>query len=263
MPRLGRSSSKTTLTGLPSIELWNTDWWWGRIKADDMAYFADDGVTFADGIASLNISNTASSGLPYTSSVITTYQKFSFRFGRVELRAKTPRLGNLVCDLLAASTAWPPEIGVVGSDVAHFDRVSFWTTGAPAADATTTTDAAPGQESDSADVGQQGSYFSGPTSGPTFTSFKPIGVPASSSGASTGSNTSRHVGCARGGHVRHARGGNGPGERAQYATTGAERSRRSTTSEFTSKSNVMTALPGADRCGPEPLQATSDTVGFE
>jgi beta-glucanase (GH16 family) len=141
---------------------WNTDWWWGRIKSDDMAYFADNNVTFADGIASLNISNTPASGLSYTSTVITTYQKFSFRFGRVELRAKTPRLGRLVVDLLASSTAWPPEIGVVGSDVSRFDRVFFWINPGPSADAATTADAGSGAGVGSADVGQRGSYFSGP-----------------------------------------------------------------------------------------------------
>jgi beta-glucanase (GH16 family) len=142
--------------------LWNTDWWWGRIKADDASYFADDDATFADGTVSLQISNTPSHGLEYTSGVLTTYQKFSFRFGRVELRAKVPRLGNLVVDLLAASTAWPPEIGVVASEMAPSDRVFFWNTPAPPSGAATTGDAASGTGVGSSDVGQRGSYFSGP-----------------------------------------------------------------------------------------------------
>jgi beta-glucanase (GH16 family) len=141
---------------------WNTDWWWGRIKDDDASYFADTSVTFADGLVSLQISKTPASGLDYTSGIITTYQKFSFRYGKVEVRAKTPHLGNLVIDLLAESTAWPPEIGVVASEMARPDRVYFWNTPALDMDAAAMTDDASGTGVGSADLGRQPSFFTGP-----------------------------------------------------------------------------------------------------
>lgn len=124
---------------------WNTDWWFGRIKNDDLSYFAEESISVSSGSLHIRSSKTAASGRDYTSGIVTTYQKLSVTYGAFEIRAKGPKgLGRLDFHLLAESTQWPPEIGIVGTDTARSDRVQFWLSPAPSDGGSTFTDAGAG-----------------------------------------------------------------------------------------------------------------------
>jgi beta-glucanase (GH16 family) len=87
-----------------------------RIINNELQAYVPDAVRVRAGVLELNADRkpTTYHGamLPFASGTVTTHEKFSFAFGRVEVRAKLPRGQGLWPGfwLLPESGEWPPEI---------------------------------------------------------------------------------------------------------------------------------------------------------
>lgn len=101
----------------PSDEFWNFEIGngengWGNQEAQ---YYTADNAVIEDGVLNINLIAEATNGFNYSSSRITTMDKFEFQYGRVEVRAKLPEGGGV----------WP-AIWMLG---ANFDEVGWPETG--------------------------------------------------------------------------------------------------------------------------------------
>lgn len=105
---------------------------------NDMAYMAPHNVWVEDGCLMLRQQKESYQGFQYTSGKVNTFGKFSFMYGRVELRAKPPvgkGLHTALWTMLEGCTGtgtgnvgcqWPPEIDfveVIGQEpnIVHFN----------------------------------------------------------------------------------------------------------------------------------------------
>ena len=61
-------------------------WGWGN---GELQYYKQENTTLADGVATITVKEESVGDYNYTSSRITTKDKFSFRYGKVEARIKT------------------------------------------------------------------------------------------------------------------------------------------------------------------------------
>lgn len=69
---------------------WNTEYWWGRINEPELQYYVDDAFMVSDGTLKIQADRRKVANKNYTSGVITSLDKFSFKYGYVEIRAKVP-----------------------------------------------------------------------------------------------------------------------------------------------------------------------------
>ena len=86
-----------------------------------------------DGVLSLRVQKRQSNGKDYTSGMISSHDKYSFKYGYVEMRAKIPSGNGFWSDfwLLSQNKNWPPELDIaefIGSNTnnvhmtLHYDK---------------------------------------------------------------------------------------------------------------------------------------------
>ena len=94
-----------------NFEIGNNNGWGNQ----ELQYYTDDNAVIEDGNLVITAKAESSNGFNYTSSRVTTQDKFEFMYGRVEVRAKLPAGGG----------TWP-AIWMLGAD---FDEVGWPATG--------------------------------------------------------------------------------------------------------------------------------------
>jgi hypothetical protein len=89
--------------------------WTPTVINDELQAYLPSAVSVHDGRLHLTATATPANAQPYTSGVITSYDKFSFLYGAVEFRAKAPAGNGLLSALwmLPANHGYPPEIDVI------------------------------------------------------------------------------------------------------------------------------------------------------
>ena len=93
---------------------------------NELQFYQPENVTFEDGIATFTAKKEAKNGYPYTSGLIQTDDKFAFKYGYVEVRAKTPKGAGLwsTAWLLAEDNQWPPELNVL-EQIGQINETNF------------------------------------------------------------------------------------------------------------------------------------------
>lgn len=81
--------------GTPNPEIWNFETGnndgWGN---EELQLYTEDNAFIEDGVLKIVAKSEESNGFKYTSSRLTTQDKFSFKYGRIEVRAKLPEGGG-------------------------------------------------------------------------------------------------------------------------------------------------------------------------
>lgn len=90
-----------------NFELGNGDNGWGN---QELQFYTQDNAVVEDGMLKITARAEALSGFDYTSSRLTTQNKFSFQYGRIEIRAKLPFGGGTWPALWMMGTNLP-EVG--------------------------------------------------------------------------------------------------------------------------------------------------------
>lgn len=85
------------------------------IKNNELQYYTPEEVYVHDGVLTLRSQERQMGGREYTSGLVETTGKFSFQYGRVEVRAKLPGTKGMwpAHWLLPDSGSWPPEIDIM------------------------------------------------------------------------------------------------------------------------------------------------------
>lgn len=85
------------------------------IKNNELQYYTPQNVYVHDGVLTLKSEKKRMGDRDYCSGLVETKGKFSFQYGRVEVRAKLPGTQGLwpAHWLLPANAAWPPEIDIM------------------------------------------------------------------------------------------------------------------------------------------------------
>lgn len=85
------------------------------IKNNELQYYTPEEVYVHDGVLTLRSQKRQMGGREYTSGLVETTGKFSFQYGRVEVRAKLPGTKGMwpAHWLLPDSGKWPPEIDIM------------------------------------------------------------------------------------------------------------------------------------------------------
>jgi len=86
-------------------------------RNNELQYYTPDLVTVGNGNLRLSSTRTGRGGQPFSSAAVDTYGKFSFTYGRVEVRAKLPPMGQGLwpaiwllgtgCNPTGSPCAWP------------------------------------------------------------------------------------------------------------------------------------------------------------
>ena len=86
-------------------------------RNNELQYYTPDLLAVRDGHLRLTSERTARGGRPFSSAAVDTYGKFSFTYGRVEVRARLPRMGQGMwpavwllgsgCNPTGGPCAWP------------------------------------------------------------------------------------------------------------------------------------------------------------
>ncbi len=84
-------------------------------KNNEMQYYTPEDVKVTDGMLILTSKKRPMGNRMYTSGLVETRNKFTFQYGRVEIRAQVPRGQGLLPAhwMLPASGLWPPEIDIM------------------------------------------------------------------------------------------------------------------------------------------------------
>lgn len=87
------------------------------VKNNELQYYAPDDVIVAGGRVTLRSQRRNYAGKQYTSGLIDTHGRFSFRYGRVEGRMRIPRGKGIwpAFWMLPEDGRWPPEIDIMES----------------------------------------------------------------------------------------------------------------------------------------------------
>jgi len=98
---------------------------------NEQQYYAPEGVTFRDGKMLFTAKREKRGGMPYTSGMVSSYGKFSQKYGRFELRARFPKGKGLwpAFWLLPTTTKWPPEVDILeilGHDLTTVHFTNHW-----------------------------------------------------------------------------------------------------------------------------------------
>lgn len=82
---------------------------------NEQQYYAEDGYEMKDGALRLIGLKREKGGMPYTSGIVTSYGKFSQKYGWFEIRAKFPKGKGMwpAFWLLPDDKTWPPEIDIL------------------------------------------------------------------------------------------------------------------------------------------------------
>jgi beta-glucanase (GH16 family) len=68
---------------------------WGKVNRNEQQFYTPDSVRLANGTLAITARKAAQGGRPYTSGAICTDDRFDFKYGYVEMRAKVPRGAGL------------------------------------------------------------------------------------------------------------------------------------------------------------------------
>lgn len=85
------------------------------VKNNELQYYTPDDVYLRDGVLVLRSQKRPMGGREYTSGLVETIGKFSFQYGRVEVRAKLPGTKGLwpAHWMMPETKRWPPEIDIM------------------------------------------------------------------------------------------------------------------------------------------------------
>jgi beta-glucanase (GH16 family) len=109
---------------------WTDRYWHGRTHSNnEQQYYAPDGYEVKDGRLRLKAEKRAMGGMPYTSGMIASHDKFSQQYGWFEIRAKFPKGKGFwpAFWLLPATKEWPPEIDILEILGHEINKVYFTT----------------------------------------------------------------------------------------------------------------------------------------
>lgn len=98
---------------------------------NEQQYYAPEGVTFRDGKMIFTAKREQRGGMPYTSGMVSSYGKFSQKYGRFELRARFPKGKGLwpAFWLLPVTKNWTYEIDILeilGHDLKTVYFTNHW-----------------------------------------------------------------------------------------------------------------------------------------
>jgi beta-glucanase (GH16 family) len=69
---------------------WATEYRWGRTNNSELQYYFPDALKVQDGILHITAEKQSMEGMDYTSGMIASYNRFTFTYGYLEMRAKIP-----------------------------------------------------------------------------------------------------------------------------------------------------------------------------
>ncbi len=108
---------------------WSTCYYWGCTNRGnhELEWYQASQVTQHDGAVSLTVIPKRSHGKKYASGLLSSYGKFSFRYGYAQIVAKLPRGQGLWSAFWTEpeSRVWPPEIDIM-ENLAQSDGVSLF-----------------------------------------------------------------------------------------------------------------------------------------
>lgn len=70
--------------------VWATSLPWGNTNGDEQQYYTPAAVSQRGGLLTLTARRQDTRGMPYSSGIISTFRRYSFTYGYVEMRAKMP-----------------------------------------------------------------------------------------------------------------------------------------------------------------------------
>ena len=121
-------SDHFTGTGLDAAN-WSTCYHWGCTNGgnNELEWYRASQVAVHDGTVSLTVVPKRTNGKTYVSGLLSSYGKFSFRYGYAQIVAKLPRGRGLWSAFWTEpeSGAWPPEIDIM-ENLAQSDSVSLY-----------------------------------------------------------------------------------------------------------------------------------------
>jgi beta-glucanase (GH16 family) len=71
-------------------EYWSTEYRWGRTNEPELQYYSPDALQVSDGVLHIIADKDPMEGMNYTSGMIASYDRFTFTYGYLEMRAKIP-----------------------------------------------------------------------------------------------------------------------------------------------------------------------------
>jgi len=71
-------------------DTWSTEYRWGRTNEPELQYYSPDALQVSDGILHIIADKRQMEGMDYTSGLIASYDRFTFTYGYLEMRAKIP-----------------------------------------------------------------------------------------------------------------------------------------------------------------------------
>lgn len=83
-------SDEFNYNGLPDPEKWNMETGGGGWGNNELQYYTEDNAYVENGVLTITAKEESMGGYDYTSSRITTQNKFDFKYGRIEARIKLP-----------------------------------------------------------------------------------------------------------------------------------------------------------------------------
>ena len=83
-------SDEFNYTGIPDPEKWNMETGGGGWGNNELQYYTEDNALVENGVLTITAREESVGGYDYTSSRITTQNKFDFKYGRIEARMKLP-----------------------------------------------------------------------------------------------------------------------------------------------------------------------------
>ncbi len=69
---------------------WSTEYSWGPINEPELQYYSPDALHVQDGILRITAEKRPTGGMPYSSGMIASFDRFTFVYGYVEMRARIP-----------------------------------------------------------------------------------------------------------------------------------------------------------------------------
>ncbi len=95
---------------------WLDRYWHGRTHSNnEKQYYAPDGYKVEDGLLKLIAEKRPMGGMPYTSGMVCSFDRFAQQYGYFEIRARFPAGQGIwpAFWLLPSAKQWPPEIDVL------------------------------------------------------------------------------------------------------------------------------------------------------
>jgi len=114
------------------LSKWNPQDPWGKVRNRELQAYVKDAFEVRDGILHVKAEKRAAeydgATRQYTSGMMTTYRKFSQKFGWFEIRCRVPKGNGLwpAFWTLPDSLAWPPEIDVM-ENLGQDTRTAYFT----------------------------------------------------------------------------------------------------------------------------------------